>query len=82
MRMPVGRRGMFVGKFAVFVGGCCMVFCRRVLAGRMVMLSLMVVMGCGMVMSGCLWWCSLAGCFGDCAIWTCSHKMIWQNRHS
>jgi len=44
-------RGMFVGKFTVFVRRSCMILCVVVLAHCVMVLSLMVMMGCGMMVS-------------------------------
>ena len=47
--------GVFVGLFAMFVSGICMLFCFIMLVNRMVMSRLVVVMGGGVVMSrGCV----------------------------
>jgi hypothetical protein len=53
MRMSVGRRGMFVSKFAMFLSRSCVLLGFFVLAERVVMLGLMMMMRGGVVMSGC-----------------------------
>jgi hypothetical protein len=53
MRMSVGRRGMFVSKFAMFLSRSCVLLGFFVLAKRVVMLGLMMMMRGGVVVSGC-----------------------------
>jgi hypothetical protein len=64
-----GRR-MFVGKFTVLLRRSCMMLCVLMLAHRVMVLSLMVMMGRGVMMSRGKVMCSCEGCFGACAILT------------
>ncbi len=52
--MIVGSRGMFVGEFAMFKSGSCVLLCLRVLADIVMMGRLMMMMRSSVVVSGCL----------------------------
>jgi len=50
--MTVGSRGMFVGEFAMFESGSCVLFHLFVLAEIVMMGRLMVMVSCSVVVSG------------------------------
>jgi len=50
--MTVGSRGMFVGDFAMFESGSCVLFRLFVLAEIVMMSRLMVMVSCSVVVSG------------------------------
>jgi hypothetical protein len=52
MRMCVGSRRMFVRYITMLESRSCMLLCLRVLANSVMVLSLMVMMRGGMVVSG------------------------------
>jgi len=52
MRLSVGSRGVFVSKLAMLMSRSCVLFGFVVLAERVVMLGLMMMMRCGVVVSG------------------------------
>ena len=52
LRMTVGGRGMFVGEFAMFESGSCVLFRLLVLADIVMMSRLMVMMRSSVVVSG------------------------------